>query len=287
MPLGCFLVTFDPTAGPACTSRFFEAGPDSYEVNDDLLLRLQMQHASKVQSSINQTDSILLSRSYEDRQLHFIVCLVLTPLDKPEAFTTGLKDSIQNVVAQLNSGGENMDAFLEELYFAKYRTPQVTLDSKKLEENIKTKAKKLLASGETKEAEDLLEKVTKQKIPKKLYNKATEAERDVKKGDYEAAGRDYEEAVALAKELGEVTLADYLLDKAKNAQKLPQIIKTRDQTATDARKALREEKFELAAQLFRRAADLSGELLDTRKAEEFTLKAKALQEFASVEKKYR
>lgn len=287
MPLGCFLVVVDPVSGPACTGRFFEAGPDSYVINDDLLLRLQVILGSKTQCTVNLEDSVLLARKYEDRQQHLLICLVLTPLDKPEAFLNGLKDSLQKIVTQQNSGGENLDVFLEDLYFTHYRTPQVTLDSKILEDNIKAKAKKLLAQGETKEAEELLEQVTKYKTPKKLYNAASKAETEVKKGDYEKAARFYEEAVALAQDLGEDTIADYLQEKAKNAQKLPQIIEMRDQTANEARKALREEKFELAAQLFRRAAALSGELLDTKKGEEYTLKAKALQEFAAVEKKYR
>jgi hypothetical protein len=287
MPLGCFLVTLDPTKGPAYAGRFFEGGKDSYKLTNELLLRLQMIHSSKQQSTLNLEDSVLLTRSYEDRLNHFIVVIVLTPLDKPESFLNGLKDSIQVLVSKKANMKDQPDKLLEDIYFEFYRTPQVTLDSKKLEENIKEKAKKLLQAGKTKEAEDLLEKATKLKIPKKLYDTSTKAENEIKKGDYEKAARLYQEAADYASELGESGLSEFLRDKGKNSQKLPQFIEQRNQAAADARKALREDKFELAAQLFRKAADLSNELLDAQRVEEFTLKAKALQEYASVEKKFR
>jgi tetratricopeptide (TPR) repeat protein len=287
MPLGCFLVTIDPAKGPKYAARFFEGGKDSYKLTDELLLRLQMIHSSKQQSTLSLEDSVLLTRSYEDRLNHLIVVIVLTPLDKPESFLNGLKDSIQVLAAKKATVKDQLDKFLEDIYFEYYRTPQVTLDSKKLEENIKEKAKKLLQSGKTKEAEELLEKATKLKIPKKLYDTSTKAEHEIKKGDYEKAARYYLEAADYASELGEGGLSEFLRDKAKNSQKLPQFMEQRNQAASDARKALREDKFELAAQLFRKAAELSNEMLDTQKVEEFTLKAKALQEFASVEKKYR
>ncbi len=287
MPLGCFLVTIDPVKGPKYAARFFEGGKDSYKLTDELLLRLQMVHSSKQQSTLTLEDSVLLTRSYEDRKNLIIVVIVLTPLDKPESFLNGLKDSLQKLVPKIASMKDQLDKVLEELYFEYYRTPQVTLDSKKLEENIKEKAKKLLQSGKTKEAEELLEKATKLKIPKKLYDTATKAENEIKKGDYEKAARFYLEAADYASELGEAALSEFLRDKAKNSQKLPQFTEQRNQAVSDARKALRDDKFELAAQLFRKAADLSNELLDAQKVEEYTLKAKALQEFASVEKKYR
>ncbi|OLS13443.1 MAG: hypothetical protein RBG13Loki_2897 [Promethearchaeota archaeon CR_4] len=287
MPLGCFLVTLDATKGPKYSGRFFEAGKDSYKLSDDLLLRLQMVHSSKLQSTITLEDSVLLTRSYEDRQNHFILTVVLTPLDKPETFLNGLKDSIQKIAAKMGSHKDQLDKLLEDNYFESLRTPQVTLDSKKLEENIKDKAKKLLQEGKTKEAEDLLEKATKLKIPKKLYDTSTKAENELKKGDYEKAARYYQEAADYASELGEDGLCEFLRDKSKNSQRLPQFMEQRNQVVADARKALREEKFELSAQLFRRAADISNELLDAQKVEEFSLKAKALQEYASVEKKYR
>ncbi len=286
MPLGCFLVNLDPAKGPKYAARFFEGGV-SYKLTDELLLRLQMVHSSKQQSTLTLEDSVLLTRSYEDRLNHFIVVIVLTPLDKPESFLNGLKDSIQVLVSKKPGAKDQLDKLLEDIYFEYYRTPQVTLDSKKLEENIKEKAKKLLQSGKTKEAEDLLEKATKLKIPKKLYDTATKAENEIKKGDHEKAARFYLEAADFASELGEAALSEFLRDKAKNSQRLPQFIEQRNQAVTDARKALREEKFELAAQLFRKAADLSNELLDAQKVEEYTLKAKALQEYASVEKKFR
>jgi len=287
MPLGCFIVVLDPAKGPKYAGRFFEAGKDSYKLTDDLLLRLQMVHTSKLQSTITLEDSVLLTRSYEDRQHHFILAVILTPLDKPETFLNGLKDSIQVIATKMGSNIDQLDKLLEDNYFVSLRTPQVTLDSKKLEENIKVKAKQLLQSGKTKEAEDLLEKATKLKIPKKLYETATKAENEIKKGDYEKAARFYQEAADYASDLGEDTLSEFLRDKSKNSQKLPQFIEQRNQVVADARKALREDKFELAAQLFRRAADLSNELLDAQKVEEFSLKAKALQEYASVEKKFR
>ncbi len=287
MPLGCFLVIVDPAKGPKYIARFFEAGKDSYKLTDELLLRLQMIHSSKQQSTLTLEDSVLLTRSFEDRKNLYIVVIALTPLDKTESFLNGLKDSLQKLLSKITSMKDQLDKALEEIYFEYYRTPQVTLDSKKLEENIKEKAKKLLQSGKTKEAENLLEKATKLKIPKKLYETATKAENEIKKGDYEKAARFYLEAADYASELGEAALSDFLRDKAKNSQKLPQFTEQRNQAVNDARKALRDDKFELAVQLYRKAADLSNELLDAQKVEEYTLKAKALQEYAAVEKKYR
>jgi len=289
MPLGCFLIGIDAVNGPKYIGRFFEGGKDSYKLMDDLLLRLQVIHSSKQQSTLPLEDSVLLTRSFEDQRKinHYIVAIVLTPLDKPESFLNGLKDSIQVLAPKIPTMKDQLDKLLEDIYFEYYRTPQVTLDSKKLEENIKEKAKKLLQDGKTKEAEQLLEKATKLKIPKKLYDISKKAENEIKKGDYEKAARYYQEAADYASELGETALTEFLRDKAKNSQKLPLFIEQRNQAVSEARKALREDKFELAAQLFRKAADLSTELLDPQKVEEYTLKAKALQEYASVEKKFR
>ncbi len=287
MPKGCFLVTIDPAKGPKYLARFFEAGKDSYKLSDELLLRLQMVHSSKQQSTLTLEDSVLLTRSFEDRKNLYIVVIVLTSLDKPESFLNGLKDSLQKLLSKINTMKDQLDKALEEIYFEYYRTPQVTLDSKKLEDNIKEKAKKLLQSGKTAEAQDLLDKATKQKLPKKLYDTSAKAEDQIKKGDYEKAARFYQEAADYANELGEQALCDFLRDKAKNSQRLPQFMEQRIQAVNDAKKALRDDKFELAYQLYRKAADLSNELLDAQKVEEYTLKAKALQEYAAVEKKYR
>ncbi|MHA1733536.1 MAG: hypothetical protein ACTSU5_16430 [Promethearchaeota archaeon] len=275
----------DPDEGPKLFASFFEA--EQVEVTKDLLLRIQMGHSVKQLNSLITEDVVFVSYLVEDRKSAYILGLFLETSDKPESFSQNLKKAALMIKGDVGGSASDLNAKLEELYFKHFRTPQVVLDSKEIEQHIKDKTKELLKQGKTKEAQELLEKVQKRKLPKKLYNCSEKAQKAISSKDFDKAVKLYEEAAGYASELDEPNLARVLLDRAKITRKIPGLLEERNRVASDARKSLREENFHRAAVLYKKAADLSNELMDPASTEEYTLKAKALADFAKIDKKFK
>jgi tetratricopeptide (TPR) repeat protein len=142
------------------------------------------------------------------------------------------------------------------------------------------------SSKDRKNAQELLKKIE-EGIHTKIHRSGKTAEDAMKIGDYEKAVKEYEKAAGLALEIFDKNLAKSLKDRALIAKKVPNITKERNKAINDARSSLRNEDFHSAYLNYRKAAELSEQLMDFEKAEEYSLKSKALSDFHSVDKKFK
>ncbi|MGV9200341.1 MAG: hypothetical protein ACOC4M_16160, partial [Promethearchaeia archaeon] len=88
-------------------------------------------------------------------------------------------------------------------------------------------------------------------------------------------------------ELREESLKKNLLEKSENAKRVPEMIEERDDAVEEARDYLRDEDFNKAYQWYKKASELSKELMQVKKEEEYRLKAKALQDFYRVDQRFK
>jgi len=86
--------------------------------------------------------------------------------------------------------------------------------------------------------------------------------------------------------LGEKDLESMYKGKIQLAKKTPDLLKKCESLVEQAVNALKKGLFEKAQRAFKKAGDISEELMDSNHAEEYSLKAKALAEYNLVDKKY-
>ncbi|GAB4316558.1 MAG: hypothetical protein Kow0069_18830 [Promethearchaeota archaeon] len=286
IPTGVVLIKVDPETGPALYAEHFEDPAKRVTCTKDFLLKVQLGHSDKVQNTLLHGDVVFVSHATHLKDHSFIVGVFLEATDKPESFVQGLKNAAKTLEQHQGDSPEEVAVVLEDVFSRLFKTPTVALDIRSIDEHVKEKTKQLLKAGKTSEAQALLQKV-KQKVPQKLHSSAQKAQKAINKGDFDRAVRLYLEAAQYAEELEEGDLVKLLKDKAKLAKKIPELLERRDQFASEARKNLREEKFNRAALYYKKAADVSKELMDPEATEEFVLKANALAEFAKVDSRFR
>ena len=105
--------------------------------------------------------------------------------------------------------------------------------------------------------------------------------------DFERSIKEYQIAIKFATELKEHELVGMYQAKIQLARKTPALLKKREDLVDQALNGLRSDQFSKAQRSFKRAAEASEELLDSRSAEEYSLKAQALAEFIKIDKKFK
>ena len=160
------------------------------------------------------------------------------------------------------------------------------LDPNALKESLINRTKEMLSGGkkERRIAQELLEKIEDNVHTKITYHYQS-AEEALKDLDYEKASKQYIKAAEIAEELLETELAKSLNERAKLSFNIPDLTKKRDNIVKEARNALRNENFHSAYIFYLRAAELSKELMQPDKEEEFSLKSKALQDIYLFEER--
>jgi tetratricopeptide (TPR) repeat protein len=124
---------------------------------------------------------------------------------------------------------------------------------------------------------------------KKIAEYCKKGEKGLENQDYKKAIKNFEKALDLSEELigKKSKMYQELLERVEFAEKVPSITEERDEIAEDARDALKSGKFHQAYLLYLKASKLSKELIQFNKEEEYRLKAKALNDFAKVEQKFK
>ena len=97
----------------------------------------------------------------------------------------------------------------------------------------------------------------------------------------------YNDAIRFAKSLGEFELANMYRQKIKLTKEMPELIAQRDGIVQIAKESLRSDNFKTAADNYVKAAEISRKLMDPHHTEEFSLKAKALAEYAQIEERFK
>ncbi len=297
MPNGTFVILMPTDSDYKVLGYYFTDKRIDFEVTNDLFLRLHLDHSKNTYNFLKLKDVSLVSYLHEfkggrlsRRASGMIIGLIIDEDEKPEKFQTSLKNAASAIemIDFFSLSREEFEAKLEEIYVEHLETLIDSLDPSLLNESIINRAKEML-SGNKKDRQIASELLV--KIENKEHEKISEfyklAEESLDANDYDKAGKFFKKAAEAAEELLETDLSKTLKHKSKISNKIPILRKNRAKMVQDARAAIRTENFHSAYIFFKKAAELSKELMDANKEEEYNLKSQALKDYYTVDQKYR
>ncbi|MHA1719752.1 MAG: hypothetical protein ACTSWX_10310 [Promethearchaeota archaeon] len=289
MAYGSFFLILNPNAKIEKKIFFFEdESPIKKKLEDNVLLRIRMGHSDK-NFVLNYFPGFqVYSYKYEMREKGknyiFIGGVILDKEENSVYHKDAIKAFVMKMVDNRNKNEEELKKSLIEFHPIHFQKPHIILDKKEVEKRLSERVKSLNVEGKFDEANELLAKM--KKIPKKLYKTHEIAEKALRSGDYDKAEKEFENAKKYANDLGEKDLVSMYKGKIQLAKKTPTLLKKRDALIDQALDALRKDSFDKAQRAFKKAGDISEELMDSMRAEEYSLKAKALAEYVKVDKKF-
>lgn len=289
MSLGLFFIVVK--AGNIERKAIFspEGLPDDQLLGENAEIRVRMGHQDKRQLSTILPESQIFSISKQIDIRRTIYSLIIGVILTKEEDSVGFRDLLERYLDELEEGfekpEEDLKKLLKEIYDDIFTQKQMAFDRTALEKRLSERAKELNKSGKFEEATEVLDKL--KKIPKKLQRIHSSAENALQNREYERAVRDFNAAKKLAEEIYEDDLAKMYTAKIQLANKTPALLKKREKYLKDAMDNLRNDRFDRSQRAFKKAADVSEELMDLRGAEEFNLKARALAEYVKADRKYK
>lgn len=298
MPIGSFVILIPLEADYRILGYYFKEGKSSFEVSNDLFLRLNLDHGKNEYNLLKIKDFQIFSYLYKfkgklsRKASGTIIGLLLNENDKPEKFRSSLKLGAEAIeVIGLNLLNLSRDEFrpiLKDIYYEHLEPFIDILKPEALKSSIISITKFMLSGGknERKIAQDLLKKVEDGEHEKvsEHYNIAEDALKSI---DYEKAAKFYKKAADIAESLYIIDIAESLNEKASFSEQVPEISKQRDKLVQEARNSLKNDDFHSAYLSYKKASELSKKLVEFEKEEEYRLKSKALEEFYKVDEKYK
>ncbi|NHJ22960.1 MAG: hypothetical protein EAX89_00185 [Candidatus Lokiarchaeota archaeon] len=298
MPTGAFAVLLPLDADYKILGYYFKDGKKTFELSNDLFLRLHLDHSKSDYNVLKLKDHKVFSYIYNfegklvRKASGIIVGLLLNETEKPEKFRSTLKEASEAMevlgLNLLKMEQNEFESILKDIYLEHLEPLIDSLKPDVLKESIITTTKLMLSGGkdERKIAQELLKRVEAGEH-EKVSEFFKTAESSLKELDYDKAAKFYKKASNLAEELYCADIADSLNEKAKFCESIPELQKRRDKLVQEARTYLRNEDFNSAYLSYKEASDLSKKLVDFEKEEEYRLKSKALEDFYKVDEKYK
>ena len=288
MAYGSFFLILNPNAKIEKNAFFFEAESPIKLLEENVLLRIRMGHSDK-NFVLNyfpefQVYSHKSEMRDKGRNYTFIGGVILDKEENSVFHKDALKSFVTRMEENRDKTEEELNSALNEFYPTYFERPNIILDEKEVEKRLSERVKSLNVAGKFDEANEFLAKM--KKVPKKLYKTHESAERALREGDYEKAKKEFQNSKKFANMLGEKDLESMYKGKIQLAKKTPDLLKKREKLVEQAVNALKKGTFEKAQRAFKKAGDISEELMDSKHAEEYSLKAKALAEYTLVDKKY-
>ncbi|MHA1511476.1 MAG: hypothetical protein ACTSRX_07130 [Promethearchaeota archaeon] len=288
MAYGSFFLILNQSAKIEKKALFFEEGSPIKTLEENVLLRIRMGHSDKNFVLNYFPEFQVYSHKSELREkgknFVFIGGIILDKEENSVFHKDALKSFVMKMVESRNKTEEELTNSLIESHPIHFKRPNIILDEKEVEKRLSERVKSLNVDGKFDEANEFLAKM--KKIPKKLYKTHETAERALRNGDYEKAKKEFRNAKKFASVLGEKDLVSMYKGKIQLANKTPDLLKKREKLVEQAVNSLKKGSFEKAQRAFKKAGDISEELMDSKRAEEYSLKAKALAEYTLVDKKY-
>lgn len=299
MPEGtyCIILPFDSDYKVLGTYFKDQEGKD-FEITSNIFLRLNLDLERNEYSFLKLKDYRIFSYIHKltgktkIKASAIIIGLILGESEKPEKFRPLLKEAAE-ALEQLDLLNMKKDEFEQELkeIYQNILEPLVDLlNPETIKQGIINRTKSLLSGSkkDRKLAQDLLEMVEDEEHIK-ISKHYKEAEKLLKDNEFEKAYKNYCKAEEISEELlgDDYEITKTLNERAAFCQKIPNLSKKRDQIVEDARDALGKEDFHEAYKLYREASELSKELVQFDKEEEYRLKSKALNDFYQVDQKYK
>ncbi len=296
MPNGCFTILIPLDSDYKVLGYYFKEDREDFKITSDLFLRLNLDHSKNEYNLLKLKDFTTftyyhpLSGKLKRKASGMILGLLLNEEDKPEKFRSSLKEAaleLENLDLLIITQSD-FEAKLKKIYQEDLEPIVDIMQPGLLKERIINTTKSMLSGGkkERSKAQNLLEKIE-DGVHEKIIEFYNAAEKSLKQKDFDKATKLYEKSAEIAKDLMEEDLAKSLIEKAQISKKIPDLLKKRDKFIQEARNSLRNEDFHSAYLYYKKASDLSKDLLDFEKEEEYRLKSKALQEFFQVDEKYK
>ncbi|TFF96988.1 MAG: hypothetical protein EU547_05645 [Promethearchaeota archaeon] len=282
-------------------SYFKKSNTYGFELTDNVFLRLKLNHDKNNFNYLKFKEHEVFSYFHKfsgKKKLKangFILGLVLKDSEEPEKYSDSLNDAAKSL-EELELFKMSEKEFEKELkrIFEKVLEPLSSLseltNSEILKKKIINRTKDLLSGGTKKRelAQELLERIEDNEH-EKISEYSKNGEKALENRDYKKAIKNFEKAIDLSVELIGKNSKIYqeLLERVEFAKKVPSLTEERNEIAEDAREALKNEKFHQAYLLYLKASQLSNKLVQFDKEEEYRLKAKALNDFAKIEQKFK
>ena len=296
MPSGCFVILLPSDSEYKILGYYYADKRIKFEITESFFLRLNLDHSKNEFNYLKLKDISIVSYLHEfkgklsRKATGLILGLFLDENDKPEKFRTSLKNGAEalEVLDMLSISREDFETKLKDIYIEHLETLIESLDPDALKESIINRTKEML-SGSKKEratADELVKKIQNNEHIKisEYYNMAESA---LKVKEYDKASKNFQKAAEVAAELLENDLAKTLKHKSKISNKIPVLTKNREKIIQDAKSALKNENFRSAYIFYKKAAEMSKELMQADKEEEYNLKSKALQDFYNADVKFK
>ena len=295
MVLGSFFLIYDENNALVENAKLLDkeiTGVD-LSIDENTILKLRMGHAEKQYLMTIFPDyqiySFRTQLKKRKKQAYMLFAGVFlskeensTPVQDPlTMYAKKILEDIGNDVVKVGKVSESIEAYYKEFF----DQPFIIFNKDDIEKRLSQRVKELNKTGEFDKANLLLKKM--QKIPKKLYKAHVTAEKQLEKKQFEEARETYKQAITYAKSLGEFDLANMYRQKIKLTKEMPELIAKRDEIINTAKESLRSDNIKNAADNFVQAAEISRKLMDSHHTEEYSLKAKALAEYAQIEEKFK
>ena len=257
---------------------------------------MNLDHSKNEFNRLKLKDYIILSFIHKlkgkisHKASGIIIGLLLNEDDEPEKF----KPSLTNSAAELESvnlldiSNIDFEKKLKEIYIEYLEALIDIMDPEVVKKDVINSTKNMLSGGkkERKIAQELLEKIE-ANVHIKISEYYKIAENALKSLDYDKSDKFFNKAAEVAEELLEDELAATLRERAKFSVNIPSLSKNLESIVQKARTALRKEDFHGAYTFYKEASDISKELMQTEKEEEYGLKSKALQDFYQVDQRFK
>lgn len=298
MPIGAFVILLPTDSDYKIMGYYFKEGKSSFEISNDLFLRLNLDHSKSEYNLLKLQDNRLFSYNYKfkgkmvRKAVGIMIGLLLNEEDEPEKFRSSLKEAAEALEMPslniINKSRNEFEIILKDIYLEHLEPLVDILQPEALKKNIINTTKLMLSGGkkERKIAQELLEKVEENQHVKiaEFYNTAELA---IKELDYEKAAKFYQKAGDLAEELYIMDVAASLKEKSEYSRQTPELSKEREKKIEEARNYIRNEDFHNAYISYKDASEISKKLVQFDKEEEYRLKSKALEDFYRIDQKYK
>lgn len=265
MPLGLFLIKWDPLQGPGI---FAKSSVKDYELNQDQVNQVFMSHASgkkPVERMVMQVDELsILSRFLERKENNTVqrclLILILNKGEKPDDFDSILKDLEPKIWENISKSQLKVNILINDAFKNMKEELTATLDAEVIKKRVIKRAQNLLDENKINEAQALLARS--KNLPQQLVKAAKDGFNLRLEKKYEKSVKSYEDAQKYAKMLQEPELADEFEANARRSEEIPVLEKKREKTLNSAREHMKREEFLEAAKEFKVAGELSDKLGD-------------------------
>ena len=289
MPFGSFLILINANAEIERQAVYIEEGATELNLGKNELLKIRMAHSDKSVALTILPDAQIYSykKEYKDKKVIFqlIGGLFLNKDENSGQFKDNVQSFVESMFDKKNLPNEELKALIGENYKKYFQQQQFVVQRDKIEKELTERSMVLNTKGKFDDAKEILAKIQKG-LPAKMVSAYEAGEKFIKNQEYERAEKEYESAMRLASDLGMKDHEKYFNQKKNLSRKIPSLLKKREECLEKAMNGLRTDHFDDASKYFKQAAEISGELMETRRMEEYNAKAKILAEYMMIDKKY-